>query len=331
MGLFDFLLKSFQSRPRAELGKPMSSESYNRHRQSEINRLERKYNLSTVAGINSIPVPQRKVKPLGGVPSVTGRIEYYLMLKAGQYEKAGEVDLALACYRKANELMPVSPVEYEKDRYLRLPRYLRKLRRFDEARAEEAKIEQMFGAATRFIGEDKRAEKTRKDLFRNLRELDTDLVEASYIRCCCAECAKYRERVYSVSGRDRRFPKLPDALLAGDHDCGIMLWPFIDGVNSMRTRNEKDLEGKAIIKYSNRPFVDDRTPEELRDLAGIKQQEQVDLAREQNRLDYDWLWEYLPEICPKSLSAYSRMKNQKTEKYEALKAEAAKHGYKIKD
>lgn len=336
MGLFDFL-KNFKGKVKITSGgttfgvpKPISNEEYQRKRQAEIDVLEHRYDLSTVEGINAIPVPRAKEQPSGGVASVTGRIEYYLMLKAGQYEKAGEVDLALACFRKANQLMPVSSVEYDKDRYLRLPRYLRKLRRFDEARAEEAKIEQLFGDGNRFVSEKGWTEKRNADLFRNLRDFDTDLVEASYIRCCCSECAKYRERVYSVSGRDRRFPKLPETLLAGSHDCGITLWPFIDGVNSMSTHNGKDLEGKAIIKYSNRPFIDDRTPEELRDLAEIEQQKFADLAREQNRIDYDWLWEHLPEHCPKSLSAYSRMKNQKTEKYKTLVAEAVKLGYEIK-
>ena len=53
-------------------------------------------------------------------------------------------------------------------------------------------------------------------------------------------------------------------------------------------------------------------------------------AQEQNRRDYDWLWEHLPEICPKSLSAYSRMKNQNSEKYQILVAEANALGYIIK-
>lgn len=310
--------------------KPISNEEYQRKRQAEMDVWEKKYDLSSVQGIEAIPVPKRKEPSGGGIQSVTGRLEYYLMLKAGQYETAGEVDLALACYRKANALMPVSPVPYDRDRYMRLPRYLRKLRRFDEARVEEAKIEELFGEGNRFVGESKWAEERNKRLFSDLKQLKTDLVEASYIRCCCAECAKYRERVYSVSGKDSRFPKLPEYLLAGEHDCGIMLYPFLDGVNSMRTRDGKDLNGAKIIKYSNRPFVDDRPPDELRDIEGIERQRATDSVREQNRKDYDWLWEHLPSVCPKSLSGYSRMKNANSENYQKIVAEAAKLGYKIK-
>lgn len=206
MGLFDFLLKPKSSRPSFEVPAPISNEEYQRHRQAEINVLERRYDLATVEGINAIPVPHSKARPAGGISSPTGKIEYYLMIKAGEYEKAGEVDLALACFRKANELMPMSSTEYGRQPYMRLPRYLRQLRRFDEAREEEAKIERLFSSGF----------------------------------------------VFDYGGDDPKTAKI--------------------------------------------------------------------------RAEYDWLWEHLPSLCPKSMSAYSRMKNQKTDKYLAIVAEAKKHG-----
>ena len=216
MGLFDFFRK-LKGEVKITSGgttfwvpKPISNEEYQRKRQAETNTLESRYDLSTIDGIKAIPVPRRKEKPTGGIGSPTGKIEYYLLLKAGQYESSGDVELALACFRKANELMPFSSTEYGREPYMRLPRYLRKLRRFDEAREEEAKIARLF-----------------------------------------------------TSGQVFDY---------GDDDPKVA----------------------------------------------------------QKRKEYDWLWEHLPEHCPKSLSAYSRMKNQKTEKYKALVAEAAKLGYKIK-
>lgn len=218
MGLFDFLKR--KPREKEELvtynglsfmaPKPMSSEEYNRHRQAEIDKLERKYDLSTVGGINAIPVPKQKERPAAGISSPTGKIEYYLMLKGGQYEKAGEVDHALACYRKANELMPFSSTEYGREPYMRLPRYLRKLRRFDEARTEEAAINKLF-----------------------------------------------------LSG--------------------------------------------LVFDYG-----------------------EDDPKTAKRRAEYDWLWEHIPSLCPRSFSAYSRIKNQNTDKYKELVAEAKKLGYKIK-
>lgn len=296
---------------------PMSNNDYSAMRQAQEDLLERQYDLSTVKGINAIPVPKHKESPQGNIGSPVGKIEYYLLHKAGVYEKAGEVELALACYRKANALMPYSYISYGLDSYMRLPRYLRKLRRFDEARAEEAKIDALWGNSTLFIGSDHYYEERNKNLFANMREFRTDLVEASYIRCCCSECAKYRERVYSLSGNDKRFPKLPELLLS-DHDCGIMLYPYIEDVNGFRTRDGKELRGRKVIKYSNRPFVDDRTAEELADLRKIEDEKKAEQLREITRAEYDWLWEFMPEICPKSLSAYSRMKNANTVKYQAI-------------
>ncbi|WP_050697558.1 structural protein [Anaeromassilibacillus senegalensis] len=336
MGLFGFFKKRRAEKTMTYGGttfqapEPISNEEYQHKRQKEIDFLERKYDLSTVEGIMAIPVPKRKEQPTRGIPSVTGKIEYYLMIKGGQYEKDGQVELALACYRKANQLMPMSSTIYSYESYVRLPRYLRKLRRFEEARIEEAEIDALFGEKKHQVIEEQGwLERRNRKLFFDMRELGTDLVEATYIRCCCAECAQYRERVYSLSGQDRRFPKLPDALLYGNHDCGILLFPFIDGVSSMQTRDGKDLHGQRIIKYSNRPFIDDRTPDELRDMEEIRQKQTDDAIRERSRTDYNWLWEFMPELCPKSFSAYRRMQKAQTENFKKIVIEAKKHGRNI--
>lgn len=211
MGLFDFLKKLDEEKKVTYNGltfgapKTISNTAYQRQRQKEIDHLEHKYDLSTIGGINSIPIPRHKEVSKGGVQSVTGKIEYYLMLKAGEYEKAGKVELALACYRKANELMPMSCTEYQRDSYMRLPRYLRQLRRFDEARAEETRLNILFSSG----------------------------------------------RIFDYGGDD--------------------------------------------------------------------------LSKAANRADYEWVWEFMPELCPKSFSAYMRMKNENTDKFRTIVAAAKKH------
>lgn len=245
MGLLDFL-KKIKGEIKVNYGdtsfrvpKPISNEEYQRKRQAEIDLLERKYDLSTVEGINAIPVPTKKEQPSGGIGSVTGKIEYYLMAKAGQYEKAGEEELALACFRKANELMPMSSTSYDFDRYMRLPRYLRKLRRFDEARVEEAKIQKMFPDSGIF-------QQDKKSFIDHMRYVGHSAKEAERLyKEYCEECEERRQ--------------------------------------VLRRRQE-----------------------------------------------YDWIWEHLPSLCPKSASAYSRMKSEGTEKYQSIVAEAAKLGYVIK-
>lgn len=89
----------------------------------------------------------------------------------------------------------------------------------------------------------------------NARKMQTDLVEATYFKGCCAECAKFRGRWFSISGRDKRFPKVPTYRC----NCqGLSFYPTIFGLSSPVCCGKNQ-----IIAFSNRPFVDDRTNEEL--------------------------------------------------------------------
>ena len=92
----------------------------------------------------------------------------------------------------------------------------------------------------------------------NAKQLGTDLVEASYYRGCCGECAKYRKRWFSISGKDKRFPIMP--VNYGCTCCGLGFSPVIYGISEPTYSDEID----DIIQYSNRQFVDDRDDEEIR-------------------------------------------------------------------
>lgn len=151
---------------------------------------------------------------------------------------------------------------------------------------------------------------------------NSDLVEVSSTPvCCCPECAKYIGRIYSLTGMDARFPKFPkwleDTKCA---HCGIQIYPFIYGFSSP-TYVEGD-----IFKTSNRPFVDDRTQEDIDyyyKLVNDYEEEQRD------RKDYACLELELSDIAPKSYGAYRRMKKQKTKGYLKLVEAAAEHGIEL--
>ncbi len=151
---------------------------------------------------------------------------------------------------------------------------------------------------------------------------DTDLVEISYVGACCPICGKYRGRIFSVNGKDRRFPKLPDDF---HEDCGLMAFPFIYGV-----QEPQYCKSRNIIAYNNRPFKDTRTAEEKANYKLILQEQKEELIKQQDKVDYDWLWEHLPEVCPKSFSSYRRMKNTNSAGYQKAVAAAQKAGYIIK-
>ena len=94
-----------------------------------------------------------------------------------------------------------------------------------------------------------------KEIVAECKYVGTDLVELVNSGPCCEKCAKYRRRIYSISGKDKRFPKFPADY--EPHGC-MSAYPYIDGVM------EPSFDAKDIVRYSNRPFVDDRTEEEIK-------------------------------------------------------------------
>ncbi len=63
-----------------------------------------------------------------------------LLREATQWSDAKDWDRAIACLRQANARMKVSPVSYPVQTWLRLPLYLQKAERFDEAMIEFTKL-----------------------------------------------------------------------------------------------------------------------------------------------------------------------------------------------
>ncbi|MBQ9898516.1 MAG: hypothetical protein IJM44_03560 [Ruminococcus sp.] len=169
---------------------------------------------------------------------------------------------------------------------------------------------------------------------KNAEKLETDLVEASYFNGCCGECAKYRGRWFSISGNDKRFPKMP--VNYGCTCSGIDFSPVIFGVSEPTWCDEST----DMIAYSNRPFVDDRTEEEKSiididkrnaeaDEMWSKYEKRWNAIREYDHKQYDKLVEILPDIAPKSYSGYMRMKKNNTKNYQKLLTEAIINGINL--
>lgn len=156
----------------------------------------------------------------------------------------------------------------------------------------------------------------------NAQPFNTDLVEISYVAACCPVCGRYRGRIFSVTGKDTRFPKLPADFHKG---CGLIAFPFIFGVQEPQYCKSKD-----IIAYNNRPFRDTRTAEEKANYNLILQEQAQELQKQQDKADYDWLWKNLPELCPKSFGSYRRMKSSNSAGYQKIVLEAQHKGYHIK-
>lgn len=151
----------------------------------------------------------------------------------------------------------------------------------------------------------------------------TDLVEMTSHRGCCGECAKYQGRVFSLTGKDKRFPRLPEQVFTygGIHPgCRHNFYPFYYGLS-------KPICGaKDIIRYSNRPFTDDRTSEEKAEYEAKRREEE---ALVKDRKDYELLCRKLPDAAPKSFNGYRRMKASGSKNFQQLREKAKKVGIHI--
>lgn len=323
MGIFDFLKKSaatkkitFSDSETKTL--EQKNKDYLEFRQLEISRLNAAYNFDTIEGIRSIPVPCQEVN---GIDSPTGRVEYYLRGKRFfDYWNAGETELALACLRKAQELMYVSDMIWKKEDFMRLVSYLHKAGFHGEANAEKERIDRFFA------GEFERVKQSQfKDAINSAKFLGTDLLSAETSGLCCSNCARMRNRVYSISGKDRRFPKVNESVITS---CCLRLYPYVLGVS------ELSFPVKNIVKYSNRPYLDDRSPEEVEKYNEWQEYMQEEEKRKHrasiNQAEFFWIQEHLPSICPKSLSGYSRMKNSNSKTFQEIVKCANDAGYKIR-
>ena len=349
MGLLEILKKILspastqlsQSTAQSEL----SPDEYTRMRQAQVDWFEKHYDLNTVEGINAIPDKNPKRPPMGGV---TGEVYYYLRSKSYQFEESGEIDLALACLRKSVAILKNNNCFNAAECYP-LVRMLARHGYIDEAYQVKADIDSSTSKA---------ADDFKRTAANRMREspksLKTDLVIMDVHGAVCSECAKYQGRVYSISGKSKLFPRVPDFYFRDGNvhdDCSHSFSPYIHGVSDPQleyTLSVHPLQdkryGRNIVVFSNRPFVDDRTEECRKEAENARSKLQAKLDHQNDLEDtiiereyqkfldnstLSWLQEHFPDKCPKSLSGFRRMRTQNTKNYQLLKQLAAEMGREI--
>lgn len=142
-----------------------------------------------------------------------------------------------------------------------------------------------------------------------------DLMKMSEHYPTCAECSKYQGRVYSISGKDNRFPPLSVVPNGGIiHDgCKHTLAPYMAELQTAA-------ELRRDIAFSKRPFVDTR-PQVERALYERQQEQDRQMLRDVD--NYRRLQAEIPDLAPKSYAGFKRMKNARTPNYLKL-VEAAR-------
>jgi hypothetical protein len=126
---------------------------------------------------------------------------------------------------------------------------------------------------------------------------DLDLVYVNFVGITCEYCAVYQGRVYSISGQDKRFPKLEQRPPYHSH-CVHSLSAWIEEYTPPN-------EVEQMVKQSNRPFADNRTEANINRYKEL----QRDKAKlNEDRKQFARYSAIAPDDTPKSLAAFRRMK-----------------------
>lgn len=144
-------------------------------------------------------------------------------------------------------------------------------------------------------------------------EHEKDLVKMTQHSTSCPVCVPYEGRVYSISGKDKRFPKLNT--IPGFNNgynnihprCRHRITPYIEKYNEV----EKD------IKNSNKPF---EIPKEKEESINKYLEEQKEKARLRNdKKQYERYRQILGDEVPKSLQSFRKIKYNDSKEWELLK------------
>ncbi|MFF2909999.1 phage minor capsid protein [Paenibacillus sp. NPDC057934] len=133
-----------------------------------------------------------------------------------------------------------------------------------------------------------------------------DLVYINYVGITCSLCAKYQGRVYSISGNDKRFPKL-DLRPPYHSHCVHSMSVWIEEYTSAE-------EVEQTIKDSNRPFEDNRTEANMKRYNEIQREKSRKNATRKQWIRYKAV---LPDDTP-DLKQFASHKVRGTAKYAEL-------------
>jgi hypothetical protein len=169
------------------------------------------YDLENVEDVMSIPTPSfnNQEDHMEGY-GVTGSLDYVIRMKAGKMYNANRKELCSACLWKSTELMFANPsIAWSKTDYNRLIYW-----HLEMGMEEEANKARDYLSSHKECTENPfnlTALKIKDSVLSKQKLLGEDLVAFNYFGDgCCELCSKMNGRVYSISGRSKCFPKLPE-------------------------------------------------------------------------------------------------------------------------
>ena len=278
-----------------------------------------KYDTKNISAVKSIPL--KKSDLVSGTPVYN--LEYLLRKRAREERKLENNELAYALLKKSNALMKCTSMKYNISDYLLIVKWLFEDGLFEEAEKSIATLHNAFPAV---FDETLQRKQYIRDVLLNCKKTNTDYVYCSPHGACCNICSMQQARVYCISGKDKRFPQLPNNVYTygGFHKGCRCTFSSYYGIDNYIY----DIYGKKhnAISYSNRPYKDERTAQDkeqhkaLREKPILNSQYYENLYRQKgyDKLEYRKILEILPQYAPKSFSGYMRMKKNRTKNFMKL-------------
>lgn len=268
------------------------------------------YDTYSVESVQSIPKFDFSNRKILGTPVYY--LEYLLRMRASQERKNHNNVLAYALLRKSTQLMENTGTLYNSKDFLQLANWLYQDGKYEQAKTIEKELLSMINNTVPIHLE------AFQQTIANCKQLHTDYIVCPYSSGTCPVCALYQMRVYCISGRDKRFPKLPDIVYqhGGFHNgCRHTFYPFFLGVSSFKNQYLQDCDP---IKYSNRPFIDDRSDSDKQlYLQRMENQKKHEEAAMNKRIYYE-LMQKIPEVMPKSVAGFTKMKRANSINYQKI-------------
>lgn len=279
------------------------------------------YDTYSVESVQSIPKFDFSNRKILGTPVYY--LEYLLRMRASQERKNHNNVLAYALLRKSTQLMENTGTLYNSKDFLQLANWLYQDGKYEQAKTIEKELLSMINNTVPIHLE------AFQQTIANCKQLHTDYIVCPYSSGTCPVCALYQMRVYCISGRDKRFPKLPDIVYqhGGFHNgCRHTFYPFFLGVSSFKNQYLQDCDP---IKYSNRPFIDDRSDSDKQlYLQRMENQKKHEEAAMNKRIYYE-LMQKIPEVMPKSVAGFTKMKRANSINYQKIVKAAHDIGIEI--
>ena len=268
------------------------------------------YDSYSIESVKSIPEFDFSNRKLLGTPVYY--LEYLLRIRASQERKIQNNDLAYALLIKSTNLMKKTGQHYNSEDFLRLSNWLYKDGQYEHAKRVEQELLATFpDTASLHL-------KVFQKALAECKEFDTDYIFCSSHQGACPICAKYQCRVYCISGKDPRFPKLPDIVYkyGGFHEgCRHNFFPHNLNKETIEDHNSRKYDA---YEHSNRPFIDDRSDADKQyyiiHIEKMKKKEES----LKNKEIYYFLMQKIPEVMPKSVAGFTKMKRTNSANYQKI-------------